>query len=68
MADSDRSDELRRPRKRQNLYARGGSVSDMVRLLAANERKLESRPVRRLAMAGGAIAVFVVAAWWFLTG
>lgn len=40
----------------------------MVRLLASNERKLESRPVRRLAMAGGAIAVFVVAAWWFLTG
>ena len=38
----------------------------MARLLAAGEAEPESRLARRLVMAGVAIAVVVVAAFWFL--
>ena len=70
MSDSDRTEESRGPRKRRSTYARGGSVSDMARLLATSEREPESRLIRRLVlvMAGVAIAVVVTAALWFLGG
>ena len=62
MNDPDWSDRLHGP----GTYARGGSISDMVRLLATSETELESRLVRRLVMAGVAIAVVVAAVLWFL--
>lgn len=68
MSDSDRSEALQGPEKRPSTYARGGSVSDMARLLATSETEPESRLVRRLVMAVVAIAVVVVAALWFLRG
>ena len=68
MADSDRSDELHGQGKRPRIYARGGSVSDMARLLATGETEPESRRVRWLVMAGAAIAVVVVAALWLFGG
>lgn len=68
MADSDRSDELHGQGKRPRIYARGGSVSDMARLLATGETEPESRMARRLVMAGVAIAVVTLAALWFLGG
>ena len=64
MADFDRSDELRGQGKRPRTYARGGSISDMARLLATSETEVESRLARRLVVAGAAIAVVV--ALWFL--
>ena len=38
-------------------YVRGGSVSDMARLLAADETRGEPRLARRLFMAGVVLAV-----------
>ena len=66
MADSDRSDELHGRGKSPRTYARGGSVSDMARLLATGETEPESRMARRLVMAGVAIAVVTLVALWFL--
>ena len=42
-------------------YVRGGSVSDMMRLLAADETRREPRPARRLLVAGIVLAVVALA-------
>ena len=73
MADPHRSRRVPRPKKSRRAYARGGSVSDMVRLLERNEPRLESRlGWRRLVMAGVivgvAVAVLLFAAMMFLAG
>ena len=47
--------------KKHRAYVRGGSVSDMMRLLAADETRREPRPARRLFMAGIIVAAVVVA-------
>ena len=51
-------------------YTRGGSVSDMMRLLAANETRGEPRLARWLSMAGIvlAVAALAVAAMRFFGG
>ena len=42
-------------------YVRGGSISDMMRLLAADETRREPRPARRLLVAGIVLAVVALA-------
>ena len=42
-------------------YVRGGSISDMMRLLAADETRREPRLARRLFMAGIVLAVVALA-------
>ena len=61
VADSDRLRQAPRRKNAGRAYARGGSVSDMIRLLERDEARLQSRPVRnRLVMAGIVIVVVVV--------
>ena len=67
MADPDRSEQVPGPRKNPGTYARGGRISDMMRLLERNQTGLESRLVWRLVMAAIAIAVVVVATLRFLS-
>ena len=47
--------------KKRRAYVRGGSISDMTRLLATDETRREPRLARRLFMAGIIVAVVVVA-------
>lgn len=51
-------------------YVRGGTISDMMRLLAADETRREPRRARRLFMAGIvlAVAALAIAAMRFLGG
>ena len=51
-------------------YVRGGSISDMMRLLAKDETRREPRLARRLLVAGMvlALAVLAVAAMRFFGG
>ena len=56
--------------KKRRTYVPGGSVSDMMRLLAKDETPPEPRLARRLFMAGIvlAVAALVVATMRFLGG
>ena len=45
--------------KKRRAYVRGGSVSDMMQLLATDETRREPRAARRLLVAGIVIAVLV---------
>ena len=56
--------------KKHRAYVRGGSVSDMMRLLAADETRREPRPARRLFKAGivVAVAALAIATMWFFGG
>ena len=65
MADPARSEQVPGPRKSLRTYARGGRISDMMRLLERNEAEFEARLVWRLVMTG--IAVAVVAMLRFLS-
>ena len=47
--------------KKRQAYLRGGSVSDMTRLLTADETRREPRPPRWLFMAVIVLAVAVLA-------
>ena len=60
MADGDRSKQAPAAGT-SRIYARGGSVSDMVRLLQKDGTHVESRRGWWLAVAGIAVAVAVVA-------
>ena len=62
LADPDRSGQVPGPGKNPRIYARGGRISDMMRLLERSEAAPEPRRVWPLVMAGIAIAVVVVAA------